>query len=101
VAKHAVHIGWAIDSNDWRFPDAPDPVFNSVSGLLKTAGEGSWGVMLMHAINPQTVVAPAQDHRLHPQPRLRLRDHRDVVRARYGKSSGELILAPTSAPAPA
>jgi peptidoglycan/xylan/chitin deacetylase (PgdA/CDA1 family) len=91
VAKHAVHIGWAIDSNDWRFPDAPDAVFNSVSGLLKTAGEGSWGVMLMHSINPQTVAALPKIIDYIRSHGFVFKTTEDVVRARYGKSSGELV----------
>jgi peptidoglycan/xylan/chitin deacetylase (PgdA/CDA1 family) len=91
VAKHAVLIGWAIDSNDWRFPDAPDAVFNSVSGLLKNAGEGSWGVMLMHSINPQTVAALPKIIDYIRSHGFVFKTTEDVVRARYGKSSGELI----------
>jgi peptidoglycan/xylan/chitin deacetylase (PgdA/CDA1 family) len=91
VAKHAVHIGWAIDSNDWRFPDAPDAVFDSVSGLLKTAGQGSWGVMLMHSINPQTVAALPKIIDYIRSHGFVFKTSEDVVRARFGKSSGELI----------
>ena len=40
VARHAVHIGWAIDSNDWRYPNDPDQVYDHVTGLIKTARPG-------------------------------------------------------------
>ena len=92
VARHAVHVGWAIDSNDWQYQNDPDRVYAHVTGLIKTPGQGAYGIILMHSINPQTVAA---------LPRLidYMRDNgfvfkqtEDVVRARFGgRSSAELL----------
>jgi MYXO-CTERM domain-containing protein len=91
VAKHAVHIGWALDSNDWRTPDNPDAVFANVSGLLKTPGQGSYGIILMHSIHPQTVAALPRiiDYIRNKGFVFKLTE--DVVRARFGKVSASLI----------
>jgi hypothetical protein len=99
VARHAVHVGWHVDSNDWMYQNDPDRVFNHVTGLIKKPGQGAHGVVLMHSINPQTVAA---------LPRLidYMRDGgfvfkltEDVVRARFGgRSSAQLVGAPAPSP---
>jgi peptidoglycan/xylan/chitin deacetylase (PgdA/CDA1 family) len=99
VARHAVHVGWAIDSNDWQYQNDPERVYGHVTGLIKTPGQGAYGIVLMHSINPQTVTA---------LPRLidYMRDNgfvfkqtEDVVRARFGgRSSVELVGMPQPPP---
>lgn len=87
VARYAVHIGWSIDSNDWRCSTG-SCVFNNVRTALDN---GQYGPILLHSVHAQTVAALPQliDH-------LRANGYEfwtteDVVFARYGKHSWELI----------
>jgi hypothetical protein len=91
VASHAVHIGWAADSNDWQCVGNPDCVFNNVTNLIRTPGNGSYGVILLHAVQPQTADALQRILDYISSNGFVLWQVEDVVRARYGKSSSELI----------
>ncbi|RZA11007.1 MAG: polysaccharide deacetylase family protein, partial [Proteobacteria bacterium] len=58
VARHAVHIGWNIDSNDWVCPVGDSNcVYNNVMNELKTPGQGNYGIILMHSVHSQTADA--------------------------------------------
>jgi MYXO-CTERM domain-containing protein len=96
VSKHAVHIGWNLDSNDWMFQGDANRVYNNVTGLIKTPGAGAYGVILMHSINPQTVGALP---RLIDYMRMNgfvFKLTEDAVRGKFGKSSAELLgMAPS------
>jgi peptidoglycan/xylan/chitin deacetylase (PgdA/CDA1 family) len=65
AAERAVHIGWNIDTNDWREcgsggdgtvagEDSSTCVFDRLKALLD---KGQYGVILMHSIQPRTVAA--------------------------------------------
>jgi peptidoglycan/xylan/chitin deacetylase (PgdA/CDA1 family) len=87
VARHGLHIGWAMDSLDYECPDAAcvyDNVMNHID-------EGSYGIVLMHAVYAATAEAlpPLIDT-------LRARGFvfgtvEDAVKARFGATSGELM----------
>jgi MYXO-CTERM domain-containing protein len=89
-AKHGVHIGWAIDTLDWEKGSA-DAVYSSFTGLVKTPGAGAYGVVLMHSIHPQTAGALPRIIDYIKANKFELRQVEDVVRARYGKSSAEIL----------
>src|SRR6185369_13575028 len=57
VARHAVHVGWALDSFDYNCPGDANCVYNNVVSRLATPGNGSYGVILMHAVHAQTADA--------------------------------------------
>ena len=89
-AKHGVHIGWAIDTLDWEKPNA-DAVYSSFTGLVKTPGMGAYGVVLMHSIHPQTAGALPRILDYLKTNKFEIKQVEDVVRARYGKSSAEIL----------
>jgi MYXO-CTERM domain-containing protein len=94
VAKHAVHIGWNIDSNDWRAaPGDGDTVYRNVTDLLKTPGQGAYGIILMHSIHSQTVAALPRIIDYVRSKGFVFKLTEDVVRAKWGKSSAQLIPA--------
>ena len=99
VARHAVHVGWAIDSNDWQYQNDPDRVYGHVTGLIKTPGQGAYGIVLMHSINPQTVAALPRLIDYMRGNGFVFKQTEDVVRARFaGRSSAELVGMPTPPP---
>ena len=87
VANHAVHIGWSITPQDFACGSA-SCVFERVRDALEA---GSYGIVLLHSPLPQTrgalqdIIDYARDNG------YRFRSTEDVVRARFGQSSGELI----------
>jgi peptidoglycan/xylan/chitin deacetylase (PgdA/CDA1 family) len=96
VSKHAIHVGWNFDSNDWMYQGNADRVYSSVTGLIKKPGEGAYGIVLMHSINPQTVGALPRIIDYIRANGFVLKQVEDVVRARFGKSSAELFGAPSA-----
>ncbi|HET7718801.1 MAG TPA: polysaccharide deacetylase family protein, partial [Acidimicrobiales bacterium] len=92
VAKHAVHVGWNIDSNDWRAaPGDGETVFRNVTGLLKTPGQGAYGIILLHSIHSQTVAALPRIIDYVRSKGFVFKLTEDVVRARWGKPSIQLV----------
>jgi uncharacterized membrane protein YgcG len=99
VARHAVHVGWAIDSNDWQYQNDPDRVYGHVTGLIKTPGQGAYGIVLMHSINPQTVATLPRLIDYMRNNGFVFKQTEDVVRARFGgRSSAELVGMPAPPP---
>ena len=91
-AKHAVHIGWAIDTNDWACPTGnAQCVYDNFTKLVKTPGTGAYGVVLMHSIHPQSAGALARIIDYAKMNGFVFKQVEDVVRARYGKSSAEIF----------
>jgi peptidoglycan/xylan/chitin deacetylase (PgdA/CDA1 family) len=100
VSKHAVHIGWAIDTLDWSFTAGDSfKVVNSVKNLVKTPGNGAYGVMLLHSVQPQTAAALPQVIDYLKTSGFVFKLTEDVVRAKYGKSSAEIIGVAPGGPA--
>jgi peptidoglycan-N-acetylglucosamine deacetylase len=87
VARHAVHIGWAITPQDFACGDATC-VFEGVRDALDA---GSYGVVLLHSTLPQTVGALADIIDFARSNGYVFKLTEDVVRARFGQSSGEII----------
>jgi peptidoglycan/xylan/chitin deacetylase (PgdA/CDA1 family) len=87
VARHGVHIGWAIDSLDYACPVA-DCVYDNVMDRID---EGAYGIILMHAVYAATVEALP---RLIDTLRARgfvLGTVEEAVKARHGATSRELM----------
>ena len=96
VARHAVEIGWAIDTFDYNCltPSGagdPDCVYNNFVAAVATPGSGNYGIVLMHAVQPQTATALPRILDYIQQHGFILKSVEDVVRARYGMSSAELV----------
>jgi peptidoglycan/xylan/chitin deacetylase (PgdA/CDA1 family) len=97
VAKHAVQIGWAFDEFDYNCPTGDGAC---VLNNFKTALQGgAYGIVLMHAVHSQTVNALQQMIDYVRQNGYTIISVEDVVRARYGKSSAELVGGTTCTPA--
>jgi MYXO-CTERM domain-containing protein len=94
VAKHAVHVGWNIDSNDWRAAAGDgETVYRNVTGLLKKPGQGAYGIILLHSIHSQTVAALPRIIDYVRTNGFVFKLSEDVVRARWGKTSAQLVPA--------
>jgi len=98
VARHAVHVGWAIDSNDWRYANDPDQVYAHVTGLIRQPGQGAYGIILLHSIHAQTVAALPRliDYMRANGFVFKLTE--DVVRARFGGRTSAELLGKTARP---
>jgi peptidoglycan/xylan/chitin deacetylase (PgdA/CDA1 family) len=95
VSKHAVHIGWAADTLDWSFkPGDADKVLASVQNLMKKPGQGAYGAILMHCVQPQTAAALQRVLDYLKGAGFQFALVEDLVKAKYGKSSAELIYGP-------
>jgi MYXO-CTERM domain-containing protein len=57
VARHAIHIGWAIDTFDYNCAGNPACVVNNFKNAVKTPGAGAYGQVLMHSVHAQTADA--------------------------------------------
>lgn len=88
VARHAVHIGWAITPQDAGGCSTATCVFNAVKAALS---RGDYGVILMHSTQAHTVAALQKiiDYAKANGYKFKLTE--DVVRARYGQSSSQII----------
>ncbi|ODQ55281.1 glycoside hydrolase/deacetylase [Saitoella complicata NRRL Y-17804] len=94
AAKYGVHIGWSIDSNDWKCKDdqdaaggvqcVKDNVMNQVKG-------GSWGIILFHAIYHNTPDALSDVIDELVREGYHFVSVEDIVKAKYGVVSAELI----------
>lgn len=89
IARHAVHIGWAMDAADYDCPTGDaDCVYTNV---MTPIDEGRYGIVLMHATYAATVEALP---RLIETLRARgfvLGTVEDAVKARFGRPSRELL----------
>ena len=95
VSKHAVHIGWAIDTLDWQCKNA-DCVFNNLKSHAGTPGNGDHGVVLMHSVHPQTVGGLPRVIDYLKMNGFVFKLTEDVVRLKFGKSSAELLGVPST-----
>jgi peptidoglycan/xylan/chitin deacetylase (PgdA/CDA1 family) len=89
VNNHAVHIGWAIDPHDYNCAAGNATcVFNNFKAELDA---GHYGQVLLHSVQSQTALALGQiiDHARSRG--YEFRSTEDMVQARYGKKSCELI----------
>jgi peptidoglycan/xylan/chitin deacetylase (PgdA/CDA1 family) len=92
VARHAVHIGWGIDSFDYRCAMGDGAcVLANVRNALQRPGSGQYGVILMHSVHSQTVAALPGIIDYIRANGFQIWSTEDVVRARYGRSSAELV----------
>ena len=103
LARHGVHVGWNVDSFDYDCPTGDgDCVYERVTQAIGKPGAGSYGVVLMHAVHSQTVNALGRIIDYARGNGFQIWTVEQVVMAKYGKSSRELIgLADPTAPAPA
>ena len=92
VAKYAVEINWNFDSEDsngtmWDGTS----LFNNVTAIIQKPGQGSWGIMLMHAVYQATYDMLGKLIPYLQQNGFRLGTVEDVVCWRFGKHSWEII----------
>lgn len=102
VARHAVHIGWAIDSFDYNCAGSASCVVNNVKNALKTPGQGNYGEILMHSVHAQTAEALPEIIDYIRANGFVLGTTEQLIRAQFGRSSAELIYGgtnPTNPPA--
>jgi len=92
VARHAVHIGWNVNSEDHacRKGDAVC-VLNNVKKSLKTPGKGNYGVIIMHCVHSQTAKALPYVIDYIRKNGFLIWTTEDVIRAKYGMTSEQLI----------
>jgi peptidoglycan/xylan/chitin deacetylase (PgdA/CDA1 family) len=92
VARHAVHIGWAIDSFDYNCaPGDGNCVFNNVKNRIQTPGNGDYGVILFHSVHSQTAAALPQIIDYIRSSGFQIWSTEDVVRARFGMTSEQIV----------
>jgi peptidoglycan/xylan/chitin deacetylase (PgdA/CDA1 family) len=98
VAKHAVHVGWNVETDDWRCTtgqpqENADCVYGNFTRAVKTIGApgAQWGIVLMHCVNAQTPAALPRILDYIQANHFRLVSVEDVVRMRFGKPSSELV----------
>lgn len=106
VARYAVHVGWGVDTFDYNCrPGDGSCVYDSFVSKVGTPGNGSYGSVLMHSVHSQTANALPSIIDYARNRGFRFVSTEDLVRAKYGRSSRELIAgggttppAPTSPP---
>jgi peptidoglycan/xylan/chitin deacetylase (PgdA/CDA1 family) len=98
VSKHAIHVGWNVETDDWKCttgnPEANTKcVYDNFTSAVKTIGapEAKWGIVLMHCVNPQTPAALPRILEYVRANHFKLVSVEDVVRARFGKSSADVL----------
>jgi peptidoglycan/xylan/chitin deacetylase (PgdA/CDA1 family) len=98
VARHGVHVGWNVETDDWRCttgaPEAnADCVYDHFTTAVKTIGApgAQWGIVLMHCVNPQTVAALPRILDYVRANRFKLASVEDVVQMRFGTTSASLV----------
>jgi peptidoglycan/xylan/chitin deacetylase (PgdA/CDA1 family) len=92
VAQYAVAVNWNFDSGDsngmqW---DAVS-LLNNVTSIIKTPGQGAWGIMLAHAVYPWTTQMLPQLIPYLQQNGFKLATVEDAICWRFGKHSWEII----------
>lgn len=89
VARHAVHIGWNIDSADWTC--APFDGACVRDHVLSEIDAGKYGVILLHSVHSQTVAAlPGLIDELRRRG-FTFKRTEDAVRRKYGRDSAQLL----------
>jgi len=90
VAKHAVHVGWNIDSQDsGGCAGNATCITNTVTSALKPpgGGAGSYGIILMHATSAATVAALPNLINFMKTNGFVFRKVEDAVRGRFGSTT--------------
>ena len=98
VSKHGVHVGWNVETDDWKCTTGDlqanaDCVYSHFTTAVKTIGapDAQWGIVLMHCVNPQTTAALPRILDYIKANHFKLVSVEDVVRMRFAKSSAELV----------
>ena len=92
VAEHAIHIGWNLDVFDYNCPAGDAQcVLNNFKNGVKTPGQGSWGIVLLHSVHAQTAdsIGDMIDYARDNGFKFGLVE--DVVCTRFGKSSARVV----------
>lgn len=98
VSKHGVHVGWNVETDDWKCTTGDPPanaecVYRHFTTAVKTVGApgAQWGIVLMHCVNPQTVAALPRILDYIKANHFNLVSVEDVVRMKFAKSSAALV----------
>jgi peptidoglycan/xylan/chitin deacetylase (PgdA/CDA1 family) len=89
VARHAVHIGWNIAIGDFSCPRGDAGCV--LSAVKRNLDRGYYGVVLLHSTHAQTAGALPDIIAEMRQRGMHFVSVEDVVRARYGRSSAEVV----------
>ena len=95
VAQYAVHMGWAVDTFDYNCSGTAaqkrDCVINNFTSKVKTPGNGDYGMVLMHSVQPQTADAIGAIIDYCRNNGFQFWVGEQFVQAQFGKSSNEVI----------
>ncbi len=98
VSKHAVHVGWNVETDDWKCTTGgasanADCVYDHFTEAVKTVGApgAQWGIVLMHCVNPQTAAALPRILAYVKTNHFKLVSVEDIVRMKFGAPSSELL----------
>jgi peptidoglycan/xylan/chitin deacetylase (PgdA/CDA1 family) len=98
VSKHAVHVGWNVETDDWKCTTGDAAanagcVYEHFTTAVKTVGApgAQWGIVLMHCVNPQTAAALPRILDYIEKNHFKLVSVEDVVHMRFGESSAEVV----------
>jgi peptidoglycan-N-acetylglucosamine deacetylase len=98
VARHAVHVGWNIAIGDFSCPRGDAGCV--LTAVQRSLDRGSYGIVLLHSTYSQTagalpgIIAEVRRRGMH------FVSVEDAVRARYGRSSAEVVDDRCHAPLP-
>ncbi|RYG88057.1 hypothetical protein EON77_01215 [bacterium] len=95
VRRYAVHVGWNIDSNDWRCtqPDNASQARCVHANIVGELDKGAYGILLMHSVGTSTVAAlPAILDTLGER-NFKFKTVEDAVRGAFGGKSSRQIMA--------
>ncbi|UQA59886.1 polysaccharide deacetylase family protein [Polyangium aurulentum] len=96
LREHGVHVGWSIDTKDYRCSEGDAGcVYDRV---VRELDAGNYGVILMHSVHSQTVLALPRIVAELRHRHMKFATVEEAVRARYGRSSAELVSNPTACP---
>ena len=93
VAGFGVHVGWGIDSDDWRCAEEKKDTKCILDTLAKQLDEGHSGPILMHAVYRLTGDALPAVVQMILAKGYRIVSVEELIRAKYGHSSLEVMRA--------
>ncbi len=98
VSKHGVHVGWNVETDDWKCTTGEplanaECVYGHFTTAVKTVGapEHNGASCSCTALSPQTVAALPRILDYIKANHFKLVSVEDVVRMRFGTSSAELV----------
>ena len=91
VGQYAVHIGWNFDSFDYNCEASAAGANCVYDGVMGPIDSGAYGVLLMHSVHAQTAAALPRIIDELKNRGFKFWSVEQVVKARFGKTSAQLI----------